>query len=39
MRRAAIIVAGGSGIRMGTELPKQYLELVGKPLIVHALEK
>lgn len=39
MRRAAVIVAGGSGIRMGGEVPKQYLELAGKPLIVHALEK
>jgi len=39
MRRAAIIVAGGSGIRMGAELPKQYMELAGKPLIVHVLEK
>jgi 2-C-methyl-D-erythritol 4-phosphate cytidylyltransferase len=39
MRRALVIVAGGSGIRMGKELPKQYLELEGKPIIVHALEK
>lgn len=39
MRKAVIIVAGGSGIRMGGKLPKQYLELLGKPLIVHALEK
>jgi len=39
MKRAVVIVAGGSGIRMGGDLPKQYLELVGKPLIVHALEK
>ena len=39
MRRAAIIVAGGSGIRMGAELPKQYLELAGKPLIIHSLEQ
>lgn len=39
MRRAAIIVAGGSGKRMGAELPKQYLQLGGLPVIVHALEK
>ena len=38
MRKAVIIVAGGAGSRMGGELPKQYLELLGKPLIVHALE-
>ena len=39
MNRAVVIVAGGSGIRMGGDLPKQYLELAGKPLIVHSLEK
>ena len=39
MRRAVVIVAGGTGIRMGGEVPKQYLELAGKSLIVHALEK
>ena len=39
MRKAVIIVAGGSGSRMGGRLPKQYLELEGKALIVHALEK
>jgi len=39
MKRAVVIVAGGSGIRMGGDLPKQYMELAGKPLIVHALEK
>lgn len=39
MKRAVVIVAGGSGIRMGGDLPKQYRELMGKPLIVHALEK
>jgi len=39
MKKAVIIVAGGSGIRMGSDLPKQYLELAGLPLIVHSLEK
>lgn len=39
MKRAVIIVAAGSGSRMGGELPKQYLELLGKPLIVHTLER
>ena len=28
----AIIVAGGKGLRMGTELPKQFLPLRGKPI-------
>jgi 2-C-methyl-D-erythritol 4-phosphate cytidylyltransferase len=35
----AVIVAGGSGKRMGTELPKQYLELEGKPLLMHTIER
>lgn len=39
MKKAVILVAAGSGSRMGEELPKQYLILKGKPLIVHTLEK
>ncbi|MCD4711185.1 MAG: 2-C-methyl-D-erythritol 4-phosphate cytidylyltransferase [Bacteroidales bacterium] len=39
MKKAVIIVAAGSGSRMGGELPKQYLELMGKPLIMHTLER
>lgn len=34
---AAIILAGGSGTRMGTDTTKQMLTLAGKPLIVHSL--
>ena len=33
----AVIVAGGSGKRMGTAVPKQYLELGGAPVLVHTL--
>lgn len=33
----AIIVAGGSGTRMGTQLPKQFLELNGIPVLMHTL--
>jgi len=33
----ALVPAAGSGSRMGSELPKQYLSLAGKPLIHHAL--
>ncbi|MGI8786771.1 MAG: 2-C-methyl-D-erythritol 4-phosphate cytidylyltransferase [Pyrinomonadaceae bacterium] len=36
---AAIIVAAGSGKRFGADVPKQFLEILGKPLIVHTLEK
>jgi 2-C-methyl-D-erythritol 4-phosphate cytidylyltransferase len=39
MNRAVIIVAAGSGSRMGGELPKQYLKLREKPLIIHTLER
>ncbi len=37
MKRYAIIVAGGSGTRMGSALPKQYLEIGGKPILMHTL--
>lgn len=34
----AIITAGGSGTRMGSALPKQFLEIEGKPILLHTLE-
>ena len=36
---SAIIVAAGSGTRFGSEKPKQFLEIAGKPLIFHTLER
>lgn len=33
----ALVPAAGSGSRMGSELPKQYLSLAGRPLIAHTL--
>jgi 2-C-methyl-D-erythritol 4-phosphate cytidylyltransferase len=36
---SAIIVAAGSGTRFGAEKPKQFLEIRGKPVLVHTLEK
>lgn len=33
-----IIVAGGRGMRMGAELPKQFLPLKGKPVLMHTIE-
>jgi len=39
MNKAAVIVAGGKGIRMGGSLSKQYLPLAGKPIVMHTLEK
>jgi len=39
MKKAVIVVAAGSGSRMGGQIPKQFLRLQGKPLIIHTLEK
>jgi len=39
VKRAVLIVAGGQGHRMGGEIPKQYQELEGKPIIIHTLEQ
>jgi 2-C-methyl-D-erythritol 4-phosphate cytidylyltransferase len=39
MKKIAIIVAGGSGLRMGSELPKQFLLLNGRPVLMHTLEQ
>lgn len=33
MKKYAVIVAGGSGTRLGGELPKQFLDLCGRPLL------
>ena len=38
MKNAAVIAAGGAGARMGAGLPKQFMEINGKPLIVYCLE-
>ena len=34
----AILFAGGSGVRMGEETPKQFLEVNGRPIIVHTMD-
>ena len=36
--KTAIIVAGGKGERMNAEIPKQFLEIHGKPILMHTLE-
>ncbi len=38
-KRYAIIVAGGSGKRFGSDMPKQFLPLEGKPVLMHTIEK
>lgn len=37
MKKYAVIVAGGAGMRMGTQVPKQFLLLQGKPVLWHTL--
>ncbi|MBM9604206.1 2-C-methyl-D-erythritol 4-phosphate cytidylyltransferase [Desulfopila inferna] len=37
IKAAAIIPAAGSGSRMNSHLPKQYLELSGRPVLVHTV--
>lgn len=39
MELYALIVAGGSGKRMGAEIPKQFLELDGRPVLMHTIER
>ncbi len=39
MRTYAVIVAGGSGTRMGGNIPKQFLLLKNKPVLQHTLER
>lgn len=38
MKTIAIIVAGGSGTRFGAQLPKQFLQLGGKPILMRTIE-
>lgn len=39
MNQYVVIVAGGSGKRMGAEIPKQFLELAGRPVLMHTIER
>lgn len=39
MKKYAVLVAGGSGTRMGGAIPKQFLSLAGKPVLLHSIEK
>jgi len=39
MKRYAIIVAGGKGLRMGSEVPKQFLKVRGVPVLMLTLQK
>lgn len=39
MKKAAILVAGGKGTRMGGPVSKQYLPIGGKPVLMHTLQR
>ena len=39
MKKYVIIVAGGTGSRMNNAIPKQFIELKGKPILMHTIEK
>lgn len=39
MKRIALIVAGGSGTRMRESIPKQFMLLSGKPVLMHVIER
>ncbi len=39
IKKYAIIVAGGSGSRMKSDLPKQFLQINNKPILMHTMEK
>lgn len=38
MEKYVIIVAGGKGLRMGADLPKQFIPLDGKPVLMHTMQ-
>lgn len=38
MKLSAIIVAGGSGTRMGAEIPKQFMPIGGRPILMHTID-
>ena len=39
MKEVVVIVAGGSGSRMASELPKQFIELNGSPILMHTIKR
>lgn len=38
MKKYIIIVAGGKGLRMGSEVPKQFIPIGGKPVLMRTME-
>ena len=38
MKYTVVIVAGGKGLRMGGDLPKQYITVAGLPILMRTIE-
>ena len=38
MKTTAIILSGGKGLRIGTDIPKQYIDISGRPILSYTLE-
>lgn len=38
MNKYVIVVAGGKGLRMGSDIPKQFLKVAGRPVLMHTLQ-
>lgn len=36
--KVALILSGGTGLRLGSDIPKQYIEVAGRPIISYCLE-
>lgn len=39
IKRYVIIVAGGKGLRMGGDIPKQFVEIKGLPVLMHTINR
>ncbi len=38
MKKYALVVAGGKGLRMGSEIPKQFIPVQGRPVLMRTLD-
>ncbi|MFC2697244.1 MAG: 2-C-methyl-D-erythritol 4-phosphate cytidylyltransferase [Bifidobacterium dentium] len=38
MKNVAVVVGGGSGTRMGQDIPKQFINVFDKPVLIYTLE-
>ena len=37
LRTVAVVLAGGTGTRVGLDIPKQLIKIAGKPIIEHTI--